>query len=128
MNTSLTKQTVRAISAEMMTALKSIETKYNVKFNYKGGRYTDNACNFKVEAVVKTADGNPFNVERDNFNRFAGVYNLKTTYLDQTFKAGVKSYKVVGLAPRKHKYPVIALGEDGRRYKFAAATVRLAIG
>ena len=52
---------------------------------------------------------------------FAG---LKPEHLDATFACRGETYRIMGLAPSRRRYPVIAKRvRDGKAFKFGADTV-----
>lgn len=102
--------------AAMEAALKDVAARYGVTVRYRGGRFTDTMAALKAEFVVEGAEPQG----AADFRRLADVFGLKPEDLGRTFRSGGQTFTVVGLAPRKSKYPILATNAAGKTYKFTA--------
>ncbi len=121
------KSTVRGVIDDMEAALAEVALKHGIKLKRKGCSYRANQCpvpfEFHIERVA--ADGNVETPESETYKLRCGRYGLKPEWLFQRFTnyAG-KRMQVVGLKPRRRKYPVLVEADDGKRYKMTAAEVQ----
>jgi len=121
------RQSAKALSLDMMEALKAVATKHGVQFRDKGGSFTPNNVTFRIEAAVIGATGVAETKERTEYPRYCQMYGLKAEWLDQSFtSAGGESYTIVGLNTRKHKNPILCKRvSDGKIYVFSAEAVKM---
>ncbi len=91
----------------------------------RGGSYSATACAIKLEVSELSDDGVAKTPERAAFVQTAHLYGLSPNDLDAEFTANDGTvYKIVGLSPRKRKYPIVAERQpDGKMYKFGQETV-----
>ena len=106
-----------------MAALLPLEKTFGVKFNYKGGSYTNANVVFRVEASLVSAGGEVMSVEREAFKRSAEIYGLKKEWLDKPFSFSGDTYTVNGLRTRSRKSPVLVTRKDGKKFKMPVAMV-----
>jgi hypothetical protein len=121
--------TLKILRAEMDLALFEVAKKYGVSLTF-GNRvtFTDTDATFKLNVVVKNSNGVAVTQERQDFARYATMYNLNPTWLDQTFSCCGKKYKIVGLKLSRKKNPIVAERVDtGRNYKFSIDTVKISM-
>lgn len=124
MITSLDKGMVHEISEKVLETLKSLETEYGVKFNYKGGNFTPSSFIFRLEAALVNPSGEVEDREREDYKKYAESYGLKKEWLDTTFTSGGTTYTITGLATRRSKNPVMATSSrNGKTFIFPADMV-----
>ena len=126
----LTREQVRNIAAEMDMALKAVAAKYKMTVKMGTRHFNDMSFSFRVEAQVeevKTSSGS-VSPEEANFKRYAGLFGLSPDDWGKSFTDfSGRSFTICGLKQRNHKYPILAsLG--GKRYKFPAFSVKMALG
>jgi hypothetical protein len=119
----LDRNAVQQMSDALMANLKSLEAQFGVKFNYKGGSYTNSNVVFRVEAALVGAGGEVKSIEREAYKRSAEVYGLKKEWLDKPFSFSGNTYTVYGLKTRCCKSPVLVVRSDGRRFKMTVPMV-----
>lgn len=125
MITQIDRPTVRLISDRIMEALKTVSDELGIQFNYKGGTFSPNNCTLKIEASVRAPDGTVIDREREAFKRSAFIFGLNPEMLDKTFVSNGEEFRIVGLSPRKSKYPVIAMNTGNqKKYKFTPAAIK----
>lgn len=126
MNT-INRENIRLLQSDMMEALKDVALKHGVQFSYKGGNFTPENVTLKIEAALLGANGVAETKERNNFVRYAGMYNLKPEWIDQTFELDEDTYTIVGLNTRKQKCPVLCKNSAGKTYCIRHTTVQMAM-
>lgn len=123
--TKFDRTNLRLISADLQTALASVEEKYGIKFAYKGARFSPELATFKLEGATVSTDGVVVSRERQDFLTYHTLFNLPKEVLDQAIDMGGESYTVTGLNTRSQKYPVTAKRvSDGKGFKLGADSVR----
>jgi hypothetical protein len=120
----LERSSVRALSEDIMEALKTVADKHGIHFASKGARFTPSNCTFKIEASVIGDNGVVESQERKDFVQYAFMYKLKPEWLDKTFVHGTDTFTITGLSTRKSKNPVLCRNERNQKtYIFPANTV-----
>jgi hypothetical protein len=126
----ISRQTLRVIEHDILSALTEVEAKHNVKIKFTGGSF-DRAgrfANMKLEIVAVGTDGNVESKEAATYKQLCGAYNLQPEWLGKTFKFRGHTYTVTGLNPRSHKYPVLVQRADGKLFKHTASIVAHGFG
>lgn len=144
---SFTHASVRALRAEIDAALKQVADKHGLIMGLGNARFSPTEMHFtKLSIVPKvtptvnslqtastpsaTSNGvDPYQtLEIRAFISLAFQFGLKKEWLGKQFLGnGGTRYTIVGLKPSYRKYPVIAVGPQGGRYKIPADTVRRGI-
>ncbi len=90
------------------------------------GKITYNPTFMKVDLQFAIVEGGvAMTEERDDYSRLCLMYGLKAEWLDEVFNMGGHSYQIVGLIPRRPKYPVLVLETDtGKRKVYTAESVK----
>lgn len=113
---------VRLIREQIQAALNELGEQLDLDLKLGSARFL-NTINFKLEVSKIDEDGT---VKTKAVTDFAQAYKfgLDPADLYKEFRMNGKMYKVVGLVPRRHKYPVVCEC-DGRKYKISADMVKL---
>ena len=119
------KQSCRDIRLALEQALANVATDLGVKITVGNASYSSSHIVFKLEVAEITKDGVAMTKEATTFTQLASLYGLKPTDLNRTFTWGGKQFTLVGLAPRRSKYPFIGMRGDGKRFKFGQEIVKL---
>ncbi len=121
----MNRTTAKQIGQKIEAALQSIVEELGMQIRARGGSFGATACAIKLEVSELADDGVAKTPERAAFIQQAHLYGLSPEDLDATFTANDGTiYQIVGLSPRKRKYPIVAArASDGKLYKFAEATV-----
>jgi hypothetical protein len=104
----------------------SVEKEFGVKVAVGHASFTPDNATFKVEFADVAADGTVITHEASNLKALGFSYGIPADSLGRKFtdRRG-RTFVVAGLAPRSHRYPVLATCEqDGKTYKFPARAVR----
>ncbi len=112
------RKTAKAISADMKKALLKVGAKYGGTFAYTGGRFDDCSFKPKFEFSETSATGGNAKTDKDweRFKMFDP--DLKDVELGAYFVMNGTRYKLVACKPRSPKWPIVAEGPRGGRYKF----------
>jgi hypothetical protein len=123
--TSFDRTNLRALAADIDAALKTVADKYGISLKERGCSFMANNATFKIEGAVIGSDGNTMTAERQDFIRYAEMYDLKTTDLGRLFTFNGEGYTITGLKSRSNKAPILAKSEkNGKSYKFPVALVK----
>ena len=84
---------------------------------------------FKFEVSATNEDGTVETKEARDFKRIAEIYGLSPDDLGKTFKTwhGKRTYTITGLVRRRRKFPISAVCENGKSWKFPAEQVKDAL-
>ncbi len=121
----MNRTTAKQIGQKIEAALQSIGEELGMQIRARGGSYSATACAVKLEVSEITPDGVAKTPEREAFVKMAHTYGLSPEDLDTEFTANDGTiYTIIGLSPRKRKYPIVAKrASDGMVFKVAEATV-----
>ena len=128
--TNFDRKTCQMLASAVEEALKEVAQRFGVNIQRKGGgSFSPTNFTMKIEASVVGQDGTVYSREAENFKLWAKIYNLAPDDLGKSFKSynGV-TYKLVGIATKSHKFPIIAEDERGRRYKLPERMVQQGLG
>jgi len=121
---SFDRKNVRLIISDIETALEAVASKYGISLKYKSARFSASNVSFKLEGDTIDANGTVETKEHKYWNRFATGYGLKNEWLGRVFNYKNDSFVIIGLSPRKSKYPVIvSCVRNKKTFKFPVITV-----
>jgi hypothetical protein len=119
------KDIIQSLRPELDDAVDTFSKKYGINLSFGKCTYTPNNATMTLAMSVKTADGTAITREREDYERLATLYNLKPEWLDKTFPYKGQTYRIVGLANRRIKNPVLCevVGDGGEPYLFSAELI-----
>lgn len=122
----ITKQMVKQLRADCEEALKAVAEKHGLTLRHKRCSFYRDQCPVPLEFVVvqTTEEGDEVTPEGRTFFLRAGEYGLEADWLHQSFTHGGERFKITGLNPRAHKYPVQIQGADGRKRKAPVSLIK----
>lgn len=107
---------------DVMEALKGVEEKHGVTFSHKNVTYSDREFWTKLVALEVKDPRDQKSINHASFMaKVSQVRGITKQDFNRVFKVQGKEFRIVDLAPKSWKYPVIAQGPDGKRYKFTVA-------
>jgi hypothetical protein len=121
---------VRKIMEETEKALKPIAEKYGLVLDRKGRTYHRDSCPVMYQFLVKEtgARGEVLTAAAKDFQKYAARFGLAATDLGREFRRNGTFFRIVGMKPKSHKYPVLAMNvSTGKTFKFAAEDVETAL-
>jgi hypothetical protein len=114
----------RLLSAEIEAALQPLAAKHEIKIKCASGTFTAGNYRLKIECAVEV-NGQVMTHEVEDFKRYARHFGLEPSDLGKTITHLGEAYRVEGLKPKSHRFPVTATRlRDGKRYKIPASAVR----
>ena len=114
------------IHSEIIAAAKEIAAKHGMIITKKGGNFADFdlKVNMTLQMISEEAKEAKENKKEALWMLYAPSFGLKPEWFGKTFTCRNKTFEIIDLQPRKHKFPVIGLcKEDGKQYKFGPETV-----
>ena len=125
--TAIDRSQCRRIRAELEHAIDAQgEVWKELGLAVKVGNVSFNSSNMvaKIEVAIIGENGVVETREVRDFKLLAPVYGFEESDLGREFKAGGKTYKIVGCLSRATKAPILAERSDGKQFKFPAAMVK----
>ena len=119
------KPILRAMRVHLETVLIDFEKKFDVKVSVGSMRYSETNAKIPLSIDCINDDGVVETKEVVAFKNQAQFYGLSPDNLHQEFAIGKDTYKITGLNTSAKKYPIQAIGKDGKRYKFAVEQVKM---
>lgn len=110
MITSFDRRNLPVLRAAMATALAAVEAQYGIKITVGNARFLPDNATFKIEMATIGQSGVANTREREAFKSQAVLYGLNPNDLDKTITYGFggEQYTIIGLSPRRSKYPIVA--------------------
>jgi len=102
--TTITRDTCKALNAEVNAALSAIAAKHGLIVKINGGSFGPASFKPRVEFLVPGGTDGAVKREEDNWNTLAGLYGLDPAWLGKTFTAyNGETFRVVGLLTGRSK-------------------------
>lgn len=107
----------KKIQEESVIALEKIAKKYGVTIKNNGGILGENdfTMKMKVEVVGVTKKYDPYIYD---------IFGLPKDIIGKTFVNRGINFTITELNSRAPKFPVIAIGNDGKSYKFTTDAIK----
>jgi hypothetical protein len=122
---SIDRKFLRNFNRDALEALEKVAAAHGVSIKPGSGRFTDSNATVKFEISVITASGEVLTPEAQAFKANAERYGLHPGDLGGTFYSNGEQYRIVGLKPRRPKFPIsVERVKDGRAFKMTESTVR----
>ena len=107
---------------DIRAALDEVGKKHNLKFAMGTLSYNELYFTVPLKGRFLDAQGSTEDADKEEFKLYAHKFGLDPNLFGQTVRVGAKLYRIVGIAPKARKYPVI--GENaGKKYKLPADDV-----
>lgn len=114
--TQFSKDNLDSIRNDINEALKAIESKYNIELKTGSLSYSTETFSVKVEAAIKV-EGVSNSKDAQEFKKYAMIIGLQASDLGREFLSNRKTWKLLGMKPRKQKTPMICQNVgDGKLY------------
>lgn len=125
MITTLDTKTANLLQKEMAAALQSVAQRHGVKITPHGGTigasHLDVMTKFKVQVEDAAAKAE---ARKKEFDAYCELFGLKPEHFGATFMSRGVTYTIVGLELKRRKYPIRAIGDDGKELLFAESVAR----
>lgn len=114
----MTKELVKAISADIITALAAVGEKHGVTFSPGGGSYDPQTGEAKIAVKARIKGIDP---DAERFKILAPIMGLRPEDLGRSFGRGQKRYTVAGMT---NGGSVVLRDQSGRSYRGKAEDVQ----
>jgi hypothetical protein len=122
----LTTDTLRAMRAEIDTALLNVGAKFGVRLKAGSATFDPLQATFKLGVTQATAEGKQAILDeaREQWEDQARIYGMKADWFGREFYMSGSRYRVAGLAPSRSKNVVkITRLPDGKGFVTSPDTV-----
>jgi hypothetical protein len=118
------RQQVKVFRNKLNAHFASFATDNNCVVEVGNARFNSDTVTFKIE-ITPIVNGQAKTVDHTNFDTYCYIYGLKKEDRGREFAFHGKRYKICGVSPKAHRYPILAeCLENGKRYKFNAQDVK----
>jgi hypothetical protein len=124
----LTLSACEQIQSRMLEACREVAADYGLVIESAGWRDMTSGLSFEpvFRVSVRASDGKAFDLERERFEFLAEQYGLSAADFGREFSTGRERFRIVGIDPRRPRYPVsVERIPDRKSFKFTAENVAL---
>jgi len=119
----LDRSVVQLMRPALQEALAEFEHCWGVSVVLGSARFSPTSCSFKLDISVVESDGTVLTPEAGYFRAHAKSHGLEPEMLGRSFTCRGNTYTITGLSIKARRYPILAVRQDGRPFKFGASTV-----
>lgn len=123
----ITKAYLRELRTKIDAALAPLAEADGIELTMGNATYDKSGAVIKIQLIAPNEDGVIESREAADFKLYATAYGLEPSDLGRRFASNGQFYTVSGFKPRAVKFPVLAVGKNGKTYKFTAETVKIAL-
>lgn len=121
--------TLQAFRKDFEQAVKDLEAKYEIKLKLGNISYTSEKFSCKLEAVSieEGQEGKSVTLiqaEKD-WNSYCGLYDLDKEMLGKTIKVKGDPYKILGLMPKRRKFPILVEDKKGNQVLLTVEALKI---
>lgn len=127
MITHFDRPTLRMLNAEIEAALQSVADKHGISIKTGGASFTAQNYRLKLEVAIKDGNGDALTKQATDFQKHATQFGLSPDDFGREFVNRRSTFKIVGIAIGSWRYPILCENQNGKVYKFPAATVKAAL-
>lgn len=112
------------LGKQARTLLEPLAQQHGLTIKQRGGRYDPTTLKLTFELLVtETPDGK--SGEQAQFEKYCFIAGLTPDQFGTEFSYAGETYRIVGIAPKRSKRPVIAARtKDGKRFVFPGDVVQ----
>jgi hypothetical protein len=119
------KQAVKALREEVKDMVAPLLAKHGVTLERNSASYDQYGATITLHFV--SANGGPTKAQ-DEFTKYAKLFGLDPTWLGKTFQSHDHAFTVSGLNGGRPRYPVDAVRDDGKTFKFTTEMIVRILG
>jgi hypothetical protein len=124
MNTSISEK-LKEINRDVGLALSEIGKKHGVSFNVGTVSYNDLYFSFSTKGRFLNAAGSTEDADKAEWDSYCGKFGLTSDMFGRMTMVAGKAYRIVRIAPKARKFPVIGQMGSGGKFKLTAESVRM---
>ena len=121
------KPVLRSLRPELEQALADVCAKHGFTARIGSGSFSDFECKFQLILELDGAGEAKAKSDSSTFELYAKSYGLEPTDLGKTFMVNGSLYTITGVSPSRPKFPIDGTRSDGKKFKFPALTVKMAL-
>jgi len=110
---------------EFKKAVEKLAKKYKVEISLGNISYDNLEFHGKMSVKNLEQGGKKIDADKENFSKYAVLYGLKPALFGYSITAQGKNFKIVGINPRKRKFPIVL--EDTKTGKRVCATQEIVV-
>lgn len=127
--TEFNKEVFGPLRKDLEAAIDVVSKKYGILIKTGHINYSTETCTVRLECSIIDETGRARTREAETFTMWATLLGMKKEDLNREFQVGNHKYTLAGYAPRKSKFPFIAVRlSDNKRYGLAEKAVKRALG
>lgn len=120
-----TTQNMKLLRQRLDAAIAAVGEEHGISIKCGNGGYGDAKAHFKIELLVKQADGTVYDAGAEDFKSMAKLVGLEPSDLGKCFVFQNSRYRVTGLSLKRTKFPISAVRiPDGKGFKFTPDQVK----
>jgi len=112
----LSKKEFELFRMELEKATEALAKKFDVTI--KAGKIKYSADSFNLDLKVNKKEVNGKSFEQSEFEKYAETYGFMPEDYKKEFVSNGKTFTLIAFKTSARTLPVLAIAEDGRRYKF----------
>lgn len=120
----INREACRKISRAIEERMADFLNENNLSIRVHGGRFNLDCVTMKVEVAMKDGNGNARSKLVVDFETYAPAYGFNESDCGASFTYKGRSFKIAGWNPRAQRFPVVAIRDDDKQFKFPASTVK----
>ena len=119
---------LKVLRHEINEALKPVAQKYGIALAAGNASYTAKTFSYKLAGALPDDSGNvqdPRTIKAmEDYKRQAVLYGMKTEWLGRAFTYGGRNVKLIGLMPKRSKFPILVEDSEGKQRLFPYEAVK----
>ena len=119
------KKKIQAMQADMLAALESVAKKHSVEFQFKSSTFGDfewlakmSVTDIDAQALAKAED-----VRKTTFKVYSRRFGYDPSIFGKSFSFRGETRTIVGVEPKRKKFPIITKNSDGSESLFTVEAV-----
>ena len=110
-------KTVETARVKVMEAIKGLdlEKELGVTFSFGRGKYDSSGGTLQLNLTFNDEKGGTVDADKASFLKYCKMFGLTEADYGTTITFMRKKYTLIGIAPRRSKYPFIVKNEVGKR-------------
>ena len=126
------KTTLKVLRVEVNAVLEKLGKKLGIALQINNISYTRDGlqCHTKLQAIIQSTDETKSSmtaeqlIDFNNLKSYGSMFGVSEKDFGRTFTSLGETFKLTGIAPKRHKYPVIAENVlTGKEFVFASDVI-----
>lgn len=125
--TTIDRDLLRAVKEDLAEALAEVGQKHGLLLQFNGGKFSDASATLKLDIAVATGKKgeNTMSVKAaEDWKKYAEMFGMKPAWLGKKVMHAGEAHTILGLMPKRRKFPVLVRKPSGKQLLLTAETVR----